>query len=130
MALRTVLKYGAIAIAALLVVSVAVSVASAIVGLLWSLVTTAVTLLAVGALLYGGYSLYSWLSDDDSGGQRVRDRSTGVRADGTGADGVDRLRERYANGDLSEAELERRLERELDGTETDSIDRELRRERN
>jgi len=42
---------------------------------------------------------------------------------------VDRIKQRYADGDLSEAEMERMLEREIDKGEYDSIDRELGRER-
>ncbi|WP_123536517.1 hypothetical protein [Halosimplex salinum] len=130
MALAKVLKFAALAIGAFILVSVVLSVVSALVGLVWALVTTVATLLTVAALLYGGFKLYSWLSDDGSSERdSIRDRSRTTRTDGTGEDGVARLRERYANGELSEAELERRLELELDGPETDSIDRELSRER-
>ena len=41
---------------------------------------------------------------------------------------LDSLKQQYTNGELSEAEFERRLERELDDS-GDSIDRELQRER-
>ncbi|WP_436925814.1 hypothetical protein [Halosimplex amylolyticum] len=130
MALAKVLKVAALAIGAFILVSVVLSVVSAIVGLVWALVTTAVTLLAVAALLYGGFKLFTWLSDDGAPERDAgRGRSRTARTDGTGEDGVARIRERYANGEISEAELERRLELELDGPETDSIDRELRRER-
>ena len=114
MALRTAVKYAVLALAALFVLSVVLSVITTVVGLVWGLITTLLTLLIIGGLLYGGFKLFTWLSDDGSGGD----------------DPVAKLRERYANGDISEAELERRLELELDGPETDSIDRELNRERN
>ncbi|PSQ24699.1 hypothetical protein BRD06_07590 [Halobacteriales archaeon QS_9_67_15] len=131
MALRTALKYAAIALAALFALSVVLSVITTVVGLVWGLITSLLTLLVIGGLLYGGFKLFTWLSDDGSGGG---DPVGGGFGNGTTAETTDdpvaKLRERYANGDISETELERRLELELDGPETDSIDRELNRERN
>jgi phage tail tape-measure protein len=40
-----------------------------------------------------------------------------------------RLKQQYADGKLSEDELEQRLDRELGGPSVDDLDRELRRER-
>ena len=131
MALRTIMKYVALALSALLVLSVVVSVVSTIVGLLWGLITALATLLVVGGLLYGGFKVVTWLSGDGSPTtDPVSDGAGFETTEETTDDRIERLREQYANGKLSEAELERRLELELDGPETDGIDRELNRERN
>ena len=131
MALQTIVKYTALALAALFVLSAVFSVVTTIIGLIWGLITTLVTLLVIGGLLYGGFKLFTWLSDNDSaGGDPVGDGFGGEATAETTDDPLANLRERYANGDISEAELERRLELELDGPETDSIDRELNHERN
>jgi len=126
------------AIGALLVVSAVVSLVVTALAILWTLLVTAVMLTALLAVCYGGYKLLGPLS-----GGRERDRSRGRRthqgdrlsrtradrapADPAPVDPVDRAKEQYANGTISEAELEQRLERELG--EGDPIDRELHRER-
>jgi uncharacterized membrane protein len=131
MALRTAVKYAALALAALFVLSVVLSVITTVVGLVWGLITSLLTLLVIGGLLYGGFKLFTWLSDGESSSADPVGDAAGVRTDRrTTDDPVAKLRERYANGEISEAELERRLELELDGPETDSIGRELNRERN
>lgn len=118
-----VLIYGALGLGALLLLRIVVSLIFGILGLLWTIITTAVTLLAIGGLLYGGYKLWSWTCDtesSDSGGAT----STSTEP----ANRVETLKERYANGELSEDKFERQLDRELDGPRTDSLDRKLKRE--
>ncbi|WP_459192972.1 SHOCT domain-containing protein [Halosimplex sp. J119] len=130
MALWKLLKYTALAVFALFLVSVVLSTVFALVGFVWAIVTTVVTLLVLGGLLYGGFRLFSLLSDEDSADTNPFGSDTGsTRSADTGEDRISRLRERYASGEISEAELERRLELELDGVEPDSIDRELNREK-
>jgi len=117
---RKPLVYGALALGVLLVLRVAVSLLFGVLGFLWAIVTTAVAVLALGGLLYGGYKVLS------------RVRGTGSASDsGTSSpeSRVERLKERYANGELSEDEFERRLDREFGGPRVDSLDRELTRER-
>ena len=131
MVLRTAVKYAALALAALFVLSVVFSVITTVVGLVWGLITTLLTLLVIGGLLYGGFKLFTWLSDGESSSADPVGDAAGVRTNRrTTGDRIAELREQYANGDISEAELERRLELELDGPGTDGIDRELNRERN
>lgn len=121
---RTVFASGALALGALLVLRVAVSVTLSILGLLWAIIMTTVTLLAIGGLLYGGYKLFSWAQGSQS--SPASDSSGGQTST---ADRVERLKERYARGDLSEDEFERRLDRELGGPNMDSLNRERTRER-
>lgn len=124
MALRTLVKYAALTIGLLVLASVAVSVVSAILGVVWAAVTTLVTVAVLVAVLYAGYRGGSWLRQRGSGG----DSGRGAAADEP-ANPAERLRERYVRGELTEAELERRLDRALDGPDPDAIDRELGRER-
>lgn len=114
---RKVLIYGALGLGALLLLRIVVSLIFGILGLLWTIITTAVTLLAIGVLLYGGYKLLSWVRDTESSDSI--ESSTESR--------IDALKERYANGELAEDEFERRLDRELDGPS--GLDRGLHRER-
>jgi hypothetical protein len=105
---------------------------------LWavSLLITVLRLLAllavVGGLGYVGYKLYGLVSGSSGNSSRNTSTSTGdefsVSDIGT-TSGSDSLREQYLNGEISEAEFERRLERQIDSTDHDSIDRELQRER-
>jgi uncharacterized membrane protein len=120
---RKVLAYTGLALGVLFVAQIVVSLFFGILGLLWAVFTTLVTVLAVGLLLYGGYKLLSWIRGTESSVSDSGDEWDAASTEP--ADGVDRLKERYANGDLSEDEFERRLERELDGSRTGSLDREL-----
>lgn len=66
--------------------------------------------------------------DPDGGDERTVE---GPSADATPTDPVDRLRERYVDGDIDEAEFERRLDLLLDTEEADAeTARERVRERN
>jgi hypothetical protein len=113
---------------------------------LWavSLLVTALRLLAllavVGGLSYVGYKLYSLVSGlsgdsssetSEASGSEFSMSDIGTSSDTTTepASSSDGLREQYLNGEISEAEFERRLERRIDNDEYDSIDRELQRER-
>lgn len=132
------LKYAALAVGIFLVVSAVVSVVAAILSIVWAIVTTAVTVAVLAALLYAGVKLYGWLGSDDGSASNEPDTAAESRfglnigpepTDGdTSVDRVDRLKQRYAEGDISEAELERRLELELDAG-VDGRDRELDRSR-
>ncbi|SDJ56377.1 Uncharacterized membrane protein [Halovenus aranensis] len=122
-----------LAVVALAAVNIVVSAVFAAIGFLWWLATTAVTLAVVGGLLYGAYRLYGLVSGDDEtadyGGSRTTSLSRDTEYSRTDS-GVDDVQTRYANGEISEAELERELERQMDDDgDIDSIDRELQRER-
>jgi len=116
---------------ALVVASAVVSAVFATLAFVWWLLQTAVTLAVVGALLYGGYRLYGLVRGRTSkSSPSTLGTSQNTAAESRPEDPIDDLQQRYANGELTERELERRLERELDGDSSfDSIDRELERER-
>lgn len=118
-----VLTYGVIALVALFLLRIAVGAVLGFVGFLWTAITTGVTLLAIGGLLYGAYRLWSWVSDDESS-----PASDSVETSST-EDRVETLKKRYAKGELTEDEFERRLGRVLDGPSMDRLDRQLNRER-
>ncbi len=136
MDLTKLVLYLVLGIIALAVASFVVSVLFTALAIVWALVTTAVTLLAIGAVGYGIYRLYKLVSGGSSSPSRStstlgretavgRETATDVEPEGR----VDSIKQQYADGKLSEAEMERLLERELDGGTQDSIDRELQRER-
>ncbi len=117
------LKYVAVAVGLFVLLSVVVSVVEAVLGLAVAAIVAAVSLLVVLGVGYAMIKGILWLvggSDDES-------RSTST--DAAPEDRVDRLTERYVDGEISEAELERRLESEMDGPEPDDIDRELEKSR-
>lgn len=125
---KKALYYGAIAVAILLGVSVVLSVISAIIGLATAVISGIVTLAVLAGLGYVAYKAGSWLlGDDDSPSvDSIGGGTTAVDA----ADGrQDRLRQQYVEGQISEAEFERRIADELETEELDDIDRELERER-
>ena len=129
------LYYAAIAIGALIAVSVVVSIVSAVLSLAWAVVSTAVTLAVLAGIVYVAYKAGSWLSGGDGGarstdsvGESRSSGSTGIEADDT-ADRQERLRRQYVEGEIDEAEFERRIARELETEDLDDIERELERER-
>ncbi len=127
MALPKLLGWLVLAVGALLLLAGVVWVVSAVVSFVWWVIQTAIALAVIGALLYGGYKLYGWLSDDSG---TSTSRSTSPAEYSTRPeDRIDDLQQRYTSGNLSESELERQLERELADDDLDSIDRELQRER-
>jgi uncharacterized membrane protein len=117
------LAYGVLALVALVVLQLVVSFMFGVLDFLLSIVTMAVTLLLIAGLLYGGYRILSWVrgSESASGSDPVETS--------TSDDRVERLKQQYADGKLSEDELKQRLDRELGGPSVDALDRELRRER-
>lgn len=125
---RTLLLYAAIALGVLIFARIAVSIAVGILGLVWAIVTTLVALLIAGGLLYGGYRLLLWFIGSDSSPISEPEDTT-QPAPTERKSGVDEIKQRYTSGELTEKEFERRLKLELDGPETDEIDREYRRER-
>jgi hypothetical protein len=100
-----------------------------------TMIQIAAVLAIVGGIGYVGYKLYSLVSGGSSTSEPTSSTdefsmsdigsstSTSTRSSG------DDLRQQYLNGEITEEEFERRLERELDGGEFDDIDRELQRER-
>jgi hypothetical protein len=127
------LLYVLLGLVAFVVVSAVVSTILAILSVVWSLVVLAATLAVFGAIGYGIYRLWQLTS----GSSEPQSFDIGEYTSSTSSESVDiepesridRIKDRYANGDLSEAEMERLLEREIDSEEYDSIDRELQRER-
>ena len=136
------LLYVIAGVVALVVASVVVSAVLSALAFLWFLARVLAFVALVGTIGYVGYKLYSLLA----GGSRSAETTAtggefslselGSGADpgagddiATGQSRADELRQQYVNGEITEAEFERRLERELDGGEYDSIDRELQRER-
>ncbi|TKX74344.1 hypothetical protein EXE46_09580 [Halorubrum sp. GN11_10-6_MGM] len=130
---KKALYYAAIAIAVLIGVSIVVSVVSALLSLAWAIVSGIVSLAVLAGIVYVAYKTGSWLlGDDDSSSLDSSldsigaDSSTAVDA---GSSRQDRLRQQYVEGQISEAEFERRIGEELETEELDDIDRELERER-
>jgi hypothetical protein len=126
---KQALYYAAIAIAVLIGVSVVVSVVSAFLSLAWAVVSGVVTLAVLAGLSYAAYKAGSWLlgGDDDAALDSIGSSSSpSVDA---GSSRQDRLRQQYVEGQISEAEFERRIGEELETEELDDIDRELERER-
>ncbi|ELZ44806.1 hypothetical protein C463_07617 [Halorubrum californiense DSM 19288] len=81
----------------------------------WMVLFPLIALLTVAALLVVGVvGIRSLANETDDG-------STQSEPD---EDPVERLQRRYAEGELSEAEFERALERELESEETDGIETE------
>jgi len=136
MALKTALYYGAIAIAILIAVSIVVSVVSTIVGWATALVVGAIQLAILVGIVYAAYKAGSWMfggSDDAYATDSIgRSRSSSSSSTSAGSDSQsrqDRLRQQYVEGQISEAEFEERIARELESEEFDDIDQELERER-
>ncbi len=131
MALPKLVLWLVLAVLALLLLSAVVSAVFAAVAFVWWLVRTAITLAVLGGLLYGGYKLYGLLSGSGSSEPSLSRSETSPTATDYSRpeDPVEDLQQQYASGKLDEAELERRLERELADDDLDSIDRELQRER-
>jgi len=125
---RKIILYSIVGIGLLLAVQIVLSVVWAIFGLIWSIATLLVTLAVLGAMGYAGIKFFSWYFD--SGAESTTDdNTTSSEAAGTEPiDRIERLKDRYTDGSLSEAEFERRLEHELNDPDIDSIDRELNRE--
>ncbi|WP_128905391.1 SHOCT domain-containing protein [Halorubrum amylolyticum] len=132
MALKKALYYGAVAIAVLIGVSVVVSVVSALLSLAWAIVSGIVSLAVFVGIVYVLYRTGAWLfggdadrsASDSLGGSRSASASMSAASDATESR-QDRLRRQYVEGQISEAEFERRIASELEAEERDDIDREL-----
>ena len=124
-----VLLYITMAFLAFVVVSAVVSAVFTALAIIWALVWGAATLAIVAGMIYGMYRLYDMIRDDSPASPESISVDAREPTHTQSVTNVERLQQEYANGALSEAELERRLERELDEREMDSIDRELERER-
>ena len=130
---KTAVYYAAIALAILVGVSVLVSIVSAIVSLAWAVVSGIATLAVLVGLAYVAYRAGSWLLGDDDSSDETTSLGDSLSASTSPTDAAerpqDRLRRQYVEGQIDEAEFERRLARELETNATDDIDRELERER-
>ena len=135
------LYYGAIALAILIGVGVVLSVISAIVGLVGAVISGVVSLAVLAGVVYAAYAVGSWVFGDNDpsvdtgslGSSRPSSASTDAPESRH-----DRLRRQYVEGQISEAEFERRIGEELETEEFDDVDidrelddinRELERER-
>ena len=133
---KKALYYAAIIVGLLIAVSVVGTLISIAVGItLWA-VSWAINLAIVAAVIYGGYKLASWVLSSGSStsvpgrsGSEPSSSSTASGGSGSPQDRQDRLRQQYVEGQISEAEFERRIANELETEGLDEIDQELERER-
>jgi len=117
-----ILLYGLLGVVSLIVVLAAVRLVFGLfwglVGLAFGIVSLAATIGVLAAIGYAVYWFASRLIGQDEATASTTDVSRAQAAHTTGeaneTDPVDRLSERYANGEITEAELERRLEQALD----------------
>ena len=128
--------YAIAGLVALVAVAFVVQTVLAVLSLVATIIRLAALLAVLGGLGYVGYKLYSLLSGTFGSSSNSTEPSTTSPdfsvsdASSTGTESSqDSLQEQYVKGEISEAEFERRLERDLDNNEFDSIDRELQRER-
>lgn len=102
---------GLLALLALFVAFVIIAtLVSIAISLVWAIVVTVVPVVVLGALAYLALSWYL----DDSG-------TSMPNATAPSKPPEERLKERYVNGEIDEAEYERRLERYLDPIDGDSL---------
>lgn len=123
---RNVLTTVALVLGALVLVRVAAALLFSLVRVLQTGVVLLLTVLAAGLLVYGGYALVSRVR---GGGSPDAGSGDGESTAPEPTDPIERLKQRYTEGELTEAEFERRVARELDDSGTDSIDRGRRRGR-
>ncbi|PAU85277.1 hypothetical protein CK500_01005 [Halorubrum salipaludis] len=127
---KKALYYGAVAIAVFIGVSVLISVAWWFLSLVWAIATGIVSLAVFVGVVYALYKAGAWAFGDDAshaaGESLGRSRSSSASSTGSGSESrQDRLRRQYVEGQISEAEFERRIASELETEELDDIDREL-----
>jgi hypothetical protein len=126
---KKALYYAAIAIAVLIGISVVGTVVSALLGITVWAVTSAVQLAVLAGIVYVAYKAGSWLLGDDGDPLGVDSVGSGSSSTDAATSRRDRLRQQYVEGQISEAEFERRIGEELETENVDEIDRELERER-
>jgi hypothetical protein len=134
---KKALYYGAVALAVLVGVGILVSVVWWFLNLVLAVVSGIVFLAILAGIAYVAYRAGSWLSgsDDSVDADSIGDSwssspsSTSTASDDAPESRQDRLRRQYVEGQISEAEFERRIESELETEEFDEVDRELERER-
>ncbi|OYR41773.1 MULTISPECIES: hypothetical protein [unclassified Halorubrum] len=127
---KKALYYGAIAIGVLIALSVVGTIISVVLGVTFWVLTWAIRLAVLAGLGYAAYKAGSWLlSDDDAGSFDSIGSVSSSSSTDAGSNRQDRLRQQYVEGQISEAEFERRIASELETEELDDIDRELERER-
>jgi len=131
---KTVLQYGVVALAVLIGVSVVASVVSAIVGLVGAVISGIVSLAILAGVVYVAYTAGSWffgseetdaIGETDTIGESWSNSSASSDSGDAADSRQDRLRRQYVEGQISEAEFERRIESELASEDGDDIDREL-----
>ncbi|MDQ2051040.1 SHOCT domain-containing protein [Natronolimnohabitans sp. A-GB9] len=102
---------------ALLLVMIVLGVVATIAGVLLSIVATAVaavvTLTVFAVLVLAVFGLVSLLGSNDGAGDSG-EYTTDITTSADATDRADRLQSRYVDGELSEAEFERELERLLE----------------
>ncbi|WP_435095327.1 hypothetical protein [Halorubrum sp. N11] len=131
MALKRTLYYGAIALAALIGVSVVVSVVTTILSLAWAIVSGIVSLAVLVGITYVLYKTGAWLFGGDDASDSVSDSLGGSLSSSASTAGTnsesrqDRLRRQYVEGQISEDEFERRIASELETEEFDDVDRKV-----
>ena len=130
---KKALTYAAVALTILIGVSVLVSVVSAILSLAWAVVSGIVTLALLVGVAYVAYRAGSWLFGGDDASVDADPLGDSWSSSTSSSDVTespqDRLRRQYVEGQIDEAEFERRLASELEANSTDEIERELERER-
>ncbi|EMA21214.1 MULTISPECIES: hypothetical protein [Haloarcula] len=119
-----ILLYGLLGVVSLIVVLTVVSFVFellwGLIGLLFGIVALAATIGVLAAIGYAVYWLASSITGQDEATPSTTDVSETRATDTAGVtsadetDSVERLSERYANGEITETELERRLEQALD----------------
>lgn len=127
-----VVLYVILGLLALVVMSAVVSAVFAAIALAWLALRLLVVLLVLGGAAYVGYRIYGFLTGSVPLVGRSKSTATKTSRESAsdgGVDNVERLKQQYANGELTDREFERKLERELDTRQYDSIDCELQRER-
>jgi len=128
---KKALYYGAIGVAVFVGISVLVSAVWWFLSLLWAIATGIVSLAVFVGVVYALYKTGTWLFGGDDADRSASDSLGGSRSSpmsSTGSDGEsrqDRLRQQYVEGQISEAEFERRIGEELESEDLDDVDREL-----